>query len=55
MASQVEIENSVIDNLGFVVELVDAKKKCVEPYLFVMKVSKYLERIYKIMHNAYEN
>jgi hypothetical protein len=53
MPSFFEVENSVIDNLGFIVELVDGKKACVEPYLFVMKVSKYLERIYKIMYNKY--
>ena len=55
MPSYKEVENSVIDNLGFIVELVDGKKKCVEPYIFIMKISKYLERIYKIMYNKYSN
>lgn len=39
--------------MGFIVELINEKKKCVDAYLFIMKISKYLERIYMIMDNKY--
>jgi hypothetical protein len=48
------IENAVIDNLGFIIELFHEKKKCVAQEVFIMKVAKYLERIYLILSNSYK-
>lgn len=50
-----EVENAVIDNLGFVVELVHEKKSCVEPEIFYMKISKYMERIYSIINRFHSS
>ncbi len=48
-----DVENAVIDNLGFIIELFHEKKKCVPEDIFIMKIAKYLERIHLIFRNNF--